>query len=386
MDQLFVELQRETFSLFLANEQLRRSTAAVTRATFTDVTGALSLAAVPMRELCGPGHVAITLAAGRIVALAFTKDGPNLLWSNPQLSDSELVRNQPEKLVGGLGGDRLWFAPELDYHWKGAPDWVTVTNYEVPIAMDPGAYRFNDSTASSIVLHNSGQLLNRANDTHVGFDVTRTIRMAASPLTDNDPLRHAIDYVGIEASHVLQFDRETKAGRLDLWHLLQMPVGSVLIVPFIERAPSTAKTPLSYALPGEWTKKPDKLLLKYGGTAQAKIGLSASALTGRTAVLQQLESSYCLIIRDFHVDQNAKYADHPYGEPREDQAFQAWDGMGFGEMEYHSPMIDAQRGPRMLEETDRLWAFGGTRTVINAIAERLLHRDLSDAFMLLDAK
>lgn len=359
---------------------------AVTRASFSDVTGALSRAAVPTRELCGPGHVAVTLGGGRIVALAFTKDGLNLLWSNPQLTDTDLVRNQPEKLVGGLGGDRLWFAPELDYHWKGVPDWVTVANYEVPISVDPGAYRFNDVSSGSIALHNSGQLLNRSNNKPIGFDVTRTIRMAPCPFADKDTLRHSADYTGIETSHVLQFDSNTNAGRLDLWHLLQVPVGSVLIVPLKEQATNAAKVPLSYALPGGWIQRSDTILWKYGGTAQAKIGVSASALTGRTAVLQQLESSYCLIIRDFHVDAQATYADHPHGEPREDQAFQAWDGMGFGEMEYHSPTLDAQAGLKVLAETDRLWAFGGTKSVINAISERLLQRNLSDAFMLLDAK
>jgi len=353
------------------------------RASFTDVTSALVRAGIPTRELAGSGHVTMTLAAGRIVAIAFTRNGPNLLWSNTQLSDTETMRDHPEKLVGGIGGDRLWFSPELDYYWKGAPDWKNITNYEVPAAADPGSYTFDDSQHGSIALHNAGQLVNRANGRRTGFEVSRTIRMTPSPLADNDPLRRQIDYVGVETSHVLQFVGP-EAGRLDLWHLLQVPVGSVLIVPYAEDASTAAKTPVSYALPGGWIERPDKLLWRYGGTAQAKIGLSASALTGRTAVLQQLGSEYCLIIRKFSVDENAKYADHPYGEPRTDQAFQAWDGMGFGEMEYHCPMLDAQSGPRMLRESDQLWAFGGEKTALLPVAERLLHTDISDAFMLLD--
>jgi hypothetical protein len=43
-----------------------------------------------------------------------------------------------------------------------------------------------------------------------------------------------------------------------------------------------------------------------------------------------------MIIRDFSVDPDAAYADHPYAIPRFDQAFQAWDGFGFGEMEFCS--------------------------------------------------
>jgi hypothetical protein len=356
----------------------------VVQETFSDVTRALAEAAMPVRELHGAGHVAVTSAAGRIIALAFSKDAPNLLWSNPHLTDAERAKKHPEKLVGGLGGDRLWFSPELDYLWKGVPRWDTAANYEVPEAMDPGAYEFVENTANTIVLTGAAELLNRANGLRVTYNVTRTIRQIPSPLPDADPLLRKVDYVGIETSHLLQFGRETEAGRLDLWHLLQARVGSVLIVPLRATASPAAKKPLSYALPGAWIQKPDKVLWRYGGTARAKIGISAAALTGRTALLQRLGSRGCLIVRQFDVDENGKYADHPYEEPRTDQAFQAWDGLGFGEMEYHSPMLDAQRGPRMMRESDRLWAFAGSNATIAGIAERLLDLDVSDAFALLD--
>ena len=359
----------------------------MTQATYTEVISSLSRAALPLRELHGSGHVAVTTAAGRIIALAFKRNGPNLLWSNPQLSDSALTKNQPEKLVGGLGGDRLWFAPELEYHWHGVPQWDTLTNYKVPTAADPGAYTFNDAADNTIALQGTGALQSTVNGHRVGFEITRTIRMPPSPLPANVALQHQIHYAGIETSHVLRFDSDTTLGRLDLWHLLQMPVGSVLIVPLKAGSSAATQPPLSYALSrGDWLQKPDKLLWRYGGTAGAKIGLSSRALTGRTAVLQALGTEeYCLIVRQFAVNENAPYADHPYGHPRTDQAFQAFDGMGFGEMEYHSPMLDAQSGPRELRESDQLWAFGGSQTAMSAIAEQLLQTDLTDAFTLLGA-
>src|SRR5438128_2232403 len=96
--------------------------------TYAQVVGNLTKASVPLRQLDGPGNVAVTLASGRVVALAFSEDGPDLLWSNPKLGDTDLVKTTPEKLVGGFGGDRLWFAPELDYYWDGKPDWKTFAN------------------------------------------------------------------------------------------------------------------------------------------------------------------------------------------------------------------------------------------------------------------
>jgi hypothetical protein len=84
-----------------------------------------------------------------------------------------------------------------------------------------------------------------------------------------------------------------------------------------------------------------------------------------------------LIVRQFSADPKATFGDHPYGVPRSDQVFQAWDGYGFGEMEYHSPLLNAAQGPRELTESDRLWAFGGTSRAIVALASRLLGLDIT---------
>jgi hypothetical protein len=81
-------------------------------------------------------------------------------------------------------------------------------------------------------------------------------------------------------------------------------------------------------------------------------------------------------VRQFPVDESARYGDHPVGVPRDDQVFQAWDGLGFGEMEFHSPVLDAERGPRKLRQTDQLWAFGGAAHTIAAVADSLLNVDI----------
>ena len=95
---------------------------------YSRIISDLEKASVLVKELHGPGAVAVTLAAGRIAALAFSKDEPNLLWTHPDLGDAALVR--ANGLVGGIGGDRLWFSPELRYHWVGKPDWRGLGNYK----------------------------------------------------------------------------------------------------------------------------------------------------------------------------------------------------------------------------------------------------------------
>lgn len=343
--------------------------------SYANIVSDLRRAGVPVEDLGTTAKVAVTLAAGRVIAMAFSSEEENLMWSHPRLGDTALVTNHPQMLHGGFGGDRLWFAPELAYHWHGEPDWNCFSNYSVPSDTDPGVYRFTDRDAVSVTLHGAGSL--RAGISAVRFEVVREIRMIESPVPTNHALMSGVDYVGIETSHRLRFAKDTKTGRLDLWHLLQVPAGSILIVPFKKGATADVVQPLSYGPAGSWQQKSDHLMWRFGGEARTKVGLSAAALTGRSAVLRQLNARrWCMIIRDFPVDPDATYADHPYAMPRVDQAFQAWDGFGFGEMEFHSPAADAEHGPRELRERDRLWAFGGSPAAIAALGLELLHIDV----------
>jgi hypothetical protein len=304
------------------------------------------------------------------VALAFTQDGPNLFYTNPKLGNTD-----PEKLEGDFGGDRLWFSPEPRYHWCGVPDWEFFSNYKAPKDTDPGRYVFFDGRPDSILLAAQGEIpdqhLKCSVKDRMKFRVKRRIQMTEPPLPLDHPLMRDIDYVGIETTHHLSIDEATRAGQIDLWHVLRMPAGSILIVPL---KPDHKTEPLSYGVQsGKWETSPDKVIWRFEGKSNTKLGLPAKALTGRSAVLRKLGADrWCLIVRQFPADPAARYGDHPWGIPRDDQVLQAWDGFGFGEMEYHSPVLDAERGPRMFDDKDQLWAFGGSAHAVAALADKLL--------------
>ena len=342
---------------------------------YSQLMNNLANASIPVRQLHGRGAVAVTLAAGRIIALAFSHDGPNLLWTNPELADTRKVKAAPDKLVGGLGGDRLWFSPELRYHWAGKPDWRGLSNYHVPSVTDPGQYAYFDGAPDRVALAARGRLRVQGKiDDYLDFAVERKIRLADPPLPLIHPLMHGVDYVGVRTVHQLTVEGNHGAGEIDLWHILQTPVGSILIVP-LRHGHKT--DPLSYGLPGGWQQTPDSLIWRIEGKANAKLGIAAEALTGRAAILRGLSGErWCLIVRQFPADTSARYGDYPEGVPRDDQVFQAWDGLGFGEMEYHSPVLSTAQGPRTLHDKDELWAFGGTARTIAALAKNLLDVDI----------
>jgi hypothetical protein len=285
---------------------------------------------------------------------------------------------QAGKLVGGVGGDRLWFAPEWRYHWLGKPDWRGLGNYQVPADTDPGRYQFVDSEPGVVVLAAEGRLAERGGDQSLAFRVTRRIRTAQPPLPPDDPAMCDVRYVGIELDHELAIQNETRAGEIDLWQLVQIPVGSILIVPLRAEAGDRMQ-PLCYGLPGDWRTTSNRVTWHIQGDSNAKMGMAAAALTGRAGILRRLSPQHwCLMVRQFPVDASARYGDHPVGVVRDDQVLQAWDGLGFGELEIHSPMLDAARGPRSLRQTDQLWAFGAPAPAIAVLADRLLRVDIRE--------
>lgn len=362
-----------------ANDKKLRPNAA----RYADVVRQLKAADVPLRQRGTSGKVAVTLAGGRVVAMAFSEKGENLFWTNPNLSNRDLVKNHPEKLVGGIGGDRLWFAPELAYHWDGSPNWKTFANYKVPKSADPGKYRFIDVDSDAIALAADVKLKNLKDDSSLAFHVTRMVRLVDPPLPRTDAAMKDIDYIGIEMTHHLKLDKSAKKGVVDMWHLLQVPVDSTLILPIRKGATAEDAKPVSYALDGSWLKWRDDphVMWLYKGTERAKFGMSARAVTGRCGVIRKLDNGkWCLLVRQFSFDAKAKYCDHPYGKKRDDQVFQAWDGYGFGEVEFHSPAVNAVTGPREISDEDSIWAFAGTSTAITNLARKLLKVDVAYVF------
>lgn len=341
----------------------------------------LEAAGLPIREIKGAsGCAAVTLAAGRIVAFAFSEAEPNLLWTHPDIEHPDIVANRPETLAGGIGGERLWFSPELDFHWKGKPDWTTFANYAPPAETDPGIYRFESPEADAIALTASPLLPTTTGAPAVQLSVSRRVALACLPTELDESLMAGVLFAGLVGRHTLELGASVRTGKAALWHLWQAPVDSVAIVPLRK---GWTNAPLAYGHPGDWSIEADHIAWRFGGDANAKLGVSVGAAAGRLGLVQRLTAGrWALIVREHPVDRERAYCDHPYGTPRTDQVVQMWDGFGFGEVEYHSPAVDGKDGPRKIEDHDIIWAFGGPPAKIAAIGRVLLgvgiERYLSD--------
>jgi hypothetical protein len=284
-------------------------------------------------------------------------DSPNVFWTHPEVLSTDKPLTD---LVGGAGGERLWIGPEIAYFWDGVPDWTNFSNYRKQVDIDPGHYSF-DPGASAITLKADMTLASYRDQTTPSFSVRRRIEQAQAPLDVPGAA-----FTGVTLTTEATFS-DTGAGTIDLWQVLQVQPGSQMVVPL-----RAAEDPLAYGRVGGWQRKPDRITWTFTGTETAKLGLSARAATGRAASLYRDGHGICeLIIRDFDVGGDADYVDHPYGMPRTDQVFQAWDGFGFGELEVRSKGVQAAQG-RKFSTTNSIWIFAGAEEAVREIAHALL--------------
>ena len=312
------------------------------------------------------GCLAAVSEGGRVLALAFGPGEGSLLFANPELPS--LGRGvSPLALKGGPGGHRLRFAPEYAYSWIGEErDLVGFSNYLVQRQEEPGEYRMTASDGA-IRLAAEPVLVDRRTGMEVRFAVERVVGLCPRPLADLPP---GVRYAGYESRCAIRLLEGE--GCVGLWHLLQFPAGSILVVPLRGALP-----PEPYFNAGSWRvhEHPGApfFLWPFGGTANAKVGYGSSRVTGRAGVLRPwADREWALVVLDFPVHPGMHYCDAPRPEKAGDQVLQAWDGFGFGELEYHVPAVGQPPLPRQWEESARVWAFAGSPERIVGLALELL--------------
>lgn len=307
----------------------------------------------------------------RILALAFTPSDETLFFVHPAIERIRTSGVKPTDLPGGPGGDRLRFAPEYAYAWVGEErDLRDFSNYRVQTNEEPGVYTLT-RRGPDVVLFAETSLIDGRSNEEIPFTVERVVRPTASPV---DTLPSGCRYAGYEISQRLSI--QSHGGSVGLWSLLQVPTSSHLIVPLRRPDP-----PREYFNTGRWRQDSDCLYWLFGGEANAKIGYGSESITGRTGTLRQTgDGAWSLLVRDFPVRKEMYYCDGLSEKESGDQVFQAWDGFGFGEMEYHSPAVGSPPLPEMVEDTSYLWAFEGPWKPLSELIRILLEINPPDDF------
>lgn len=338
---------------------------------YSQIGDYLTKGKVKLRELRGPrGRLLLTTVGGRLPAITFAGLDENLFWGNPNLSDVEQLRRDAGAVRNGLGGERLWFGPEYAFNWIGVPDGREFKNYAVQRAYDPGRYDWEDSGHGTLGLRMHAELEDRRDHTRLRFAVRRRVSWAPLPVDLED--LHLTHGLGVCFQHLIQLESGPAHARIDLWHILQMPVGSHLLIP--TKGFARPQVYFDEWKRNGWQCRPDRLEWLFKGESLAKIGLDAAQVTETAGILRPLPNNqWCAVVWHFSVYPGLPYVDGPSPDKARQQVVQAWDGFGFGELEYHSPAV----GPEFpaFAETSFLWCFGGDWTAVNRAARQILQRE-----------
>lgn len=313
----------------------------------------------------------------RVLALATAKSDDNFFWTNPLLSEADTARRLFAEIGWhNTGGDRTWLAPELDIFFADA----TSTRYRQPLQLDMSNYSV-ERLAGGIQLSRSMALYLARSNREVDLRLTKWFGPAANPLRHERDLNRiigSVDYAGYTQRVTLQSlgDTTTSPPRIGIWNLIQFPPGGRMIVPLYSPAiPQSCfgNLPTDRVVIGERLLQVD---VNFPGTH--KIAVKALALCGRAAYAYCQRDHWNLIVRNFSVDPSGDYVDVQRFDPDDfGYGFQMCrvDEPEFGsfcEMEYHAPALGTPPTPEQSEDVSQLWAFRGSREVINVIAHKLL--------------
>ena len=311
------------------------------------------------------GNLVCSPAGARIVAMAFSEDEQNLFFTHPDLADMVSKGTPSAQLAGGPGGDRVRFAPEYAFAWEDKPrDLIQFSTYAVQEQEDPGDYEMTRK-ADAITFTANPVMTDKRDGRQISFSIVRKVSLLRAPPIDIPAALRFMGYAIHQTITSIDFQEGQEVG---LWNLIQVPAGHTLIVPTIGK-----QAPMPYFNTGAWTSHDDHLIWPYGGKSNAKIGFSADQIPGRTAAVSPvIHGRQSLIIRDFNIETEMRYCDGPTPESAGSQVFQAWDGFGFGEMEYHAPAVGLAPLPGTYTDTSLVWAFDGDEQQVEWLRIQLL--------------
>ncbi|MBI4164164.1 MAG: hypothetical protein HY508_00340 [Acidobacteria bacterium] len=316
----------------------------------------------------------------RIVGLFTPRNDENFFWNHAALERPETARELYESAWHNSGGNRTWLAPEVDVFFPEYPN-VDLAGYRIPGKFDPGNYRVV-KTADSVGLASRFTLHFYRTKQEAELEFTKAVSSAPNPLRHERDLRGLdYEYGGLTQITTLALvgDSANRPVQVGIWDLLQLPHGGDLFVTTYTRV--EPKIFIGRIASDNLIITDHAVRYRTRTVGHEKIGVRAVVGTGRVGYCYPAGDQLALVIRNYFINPSGEYVDVPWTE-LEDLGY-SMHACGvsipsgqfkgeFTELEYHAPGIGAGTGCKSHADTSQLWAFRGSRQVIDTIAKRLL--------------
>ncbi len=346
--------------------------------TYHQVVQALAGNKLPYAVLTLHNDVRVILSAfgGRVLGPFLSPDSASLYWLPPALRSPQALQAALAAGQTGLGGERYWLTPEVQYNVQDRTRWETT--YVLPPQLDPGHYNLEQTRpdewrlAQDVTLDTFNVAAGRK-ELHVELlihpvaDPLRTLRRYGA-------LLDGVTYAGYE--QVITLSERVNDGILsESWNLIQVNPGGMMLIP-------TTVEPdwRDYYEPAGNGQEFHAYHVRVHITGQRryKLGYQAAQSIGRLAYFNALDDGQAyLLVRSFFNNPSALYPEEAAQTPwtwGDSVHIYNDDGQlgGFGELEVHGQTIGGATQRSTSQDQLILWLYAGPAAQIKAIAHALL--------------
>jgi hypothetical protein len=323
----------------------------------------------------------ISQHGGRIFGPFLSRDSESIFWTNDAFAKPDDFQAFLRSGSWNIGGDRMWIAPEIQYHVPDRNDfWGSVF---WPKQVDPGTYALEQPEPGQWCL--SQDMTLQAYNLASGqkeLHLERLIRRIEDPLRNTGGylgLIGGVLFAGYEQVVTLSERRQDDIVS-EAWSLTQVNPGGILVIPASPRVEYTDYyQPIDEDLQ---TFYPDHVRLKITGDRQYKVGYKAAHVFGRLAYYNHLDSGQAyLLVRNFFNNPSAPYTEEPDHTPGcQGHSIHVYndDGNagGFGELECNAQAIGGDTGRSTSTDQLVLWLYVGAPDKVKEIGLHLLGIEL----------
>lgn len=364
----------------------------------------------------GGGTLVVVRRGARILGLFPSAQGTSAcaLWINPNiqavLSGKSVDWQGPG--AGGIGGERLWFAPERNFFYK---DPATFGEWTCQLDMDPGAYAQIAEAERSVQYENVFDLRDGLRGlVYKKASMRRRIALLEHPCLDV-PAFDDLAYAGLEVADEISIPQADEDPRVCPWSLSQVTPSrngqpGTVLVPTARRA-----EPVGYFgdIPPERLRvADDHVAFRIDAREIHKLGVRAEDLPAQGPVrigylkhafqastgeeASSADSQWLLVVKES--DDIARSSDMAVDPARENPegprgVIQSYNGgptepgekdyPAFGEIEMQfAPARQNSQGAWQARATHRLLAFQGEREAVVAAAGKILGIEKIEPFEL----
>ena len=278
----------------------------------------------------GDGEIVVATRGARVLSCRVSGFDENLFYDDGK----------------GLGGDRLWIAPEVAYYWPSLEDARRDPKgtAATPADIDPGGYEVvgDYEEGEGIVLKNDCSLIDSRDEKAIGIETTRSIGAAPAP----GGLPAELKCVSFGITNTVSVVGGDAGAVASAWDILQVPPTGTLICPTKRKV-----APRSYYDPfGDKHVVCDDEAVRFLIDAQrrVKMGIRPEDTPGTMGYYRTHGGgTSSLIFRAFDVEPGQRYVDIPRDHPIDQRdggdAIQAYNDDqtygNFGEMEFVAPAV-----------------------------------------------